>query len=501
MVVRAAHLRFVGGDVEGAKLAMRSALGSVRDPRRRETAAWAYTEAARLFWATGDYAGADALLDRALLWVEDDPVALRERGRVALSQGRFERAVSALEAAWRRGRSVEAAWLLADAREATGDGDGAGVARALVEREGMRHDKLTLARFLAVRGEDAPRAVELVESLGPARGGVFVEDVRAWALYRAGRLDEARAASERALALGTQSAELLYHAGAILHASGEVDRGRALVRRALELNPHFDRIGAREARALNDPARSPRTKIPVRPSAPSGPGVSRGVHESATYPLAERLCDAVHGVPGRRRRACGGGTAPQQFLRDRCVEAVSTALRGGGVTLDEQRLSRCERAAEAAHDGCAWVTPITPPPPAACRGLLVGDRPLKAACRSSLECAGDRFCLGAGPNRQGACWSAVAVGGPCGGAFDSLAAALRDVDASKAHPACQGYCRMRKCAALAERGEACARDRRCREGLSCVDGACVQGELVVATEVASRSPRCAAAAPWARADL
>jgi len=70
-----------------------------------------------------------------------------------------------------------------------------------------------------------------------------------------------------------------------------------------------------------------------------------------------------------------------------------------------------------------------------------------------------------------------------------------------AHPACQGYCRMRKCAALAERGEACARDRRCREGLSCVDGACVQGELVVATEVASRSPRCAAAAPWARADL
>jgi Flp pilus assembly protein TadD len=69
-------------------------------------------------------------------------------------------------------------------------------------------------------------------------------------LFRAGRLAEARTAIDRATAPGTPDPRLLYHAGAIRMAQGEVAEGRALVRRALDLNPRFDPVASAEARVL-----------------------------------------------------------------------------------------------------------------------------------------------------------------------------------------------------------------------------------------------------------
>jgi hypothetical protein len=83
------------------------------------------------------------------------------------------------------------------------------------------------------------------------RGGVYVDDTYAWVLFRAGRLDDARRASEQAMRLGTPDARILYHAGAIRIAVGD-PAGRALVEKALALNPRFDATGAAEARALLD---------------------------------------------------------------------------------------------------------------------------------------------------------------------------------------------------------------------------------------------------------
>jgi hypothetical protein len=73
--------------------------------------------------------------------------------------------------------------------------------------------------------------------------------VYAWTLYRAGRLDEARHASDEATLLGTPDARLLYHAGAIRLAQGDAS-GRDLIQRSLELNPRFDYTGAEEAARL-----------------------------------------------------------------------------------------------------------------------------------------------------------------------------------------------------------------------------------------------------------
>jgi tetratricopeptide (TPR) repeat protein len=117
-------------------------------------------------------------------------------------------------------------------------------------RLGRRGDRLNLALFLATRNRDAAEALAAITAEAESRAGVYVDDARAFALYRAGRIDEALAASERALALGTPDARLLFHAGAIRIAAGDAAGGRKLVAQALELNPGFDVTGAREARTL-----------------------------------------------------------------------------------------------------------------------------------------------------------------------------------------------------------------------------------------------------------
>ena len=91
--------------------------------------------------------------------------------------------------------------------------------------------------------------MRLIDDERRSRGGLYIDDTYAWVLYRAGRLAEARQASDRALRLRTPDARLLYHAGAIQLASGN-SAGRALIEKALALNPHFDLTGAAEARAL-----------------------------------------------------------------------------------------------------------------------------------------------------------------------------------------------------------------------------------------------------------
>jgi tetratricopeptide (TPR) repeat protein len=247
---RASYLRWLTGDRDGAKRFVRSALEG-RDRRDPEPAAWTFVEGARIFWHEGDYVGADAVLAEALAWVPDYPPALVARGRVALGRDEPDRAIAYLEKAYRAQPLPETAWLLADARAMRGDVGGAEAERRRVVEAGRRSDRLTLALFYATRNESIDEALRLVEEERAGRGGVYVDDTYAWVLYRAGRLDDARRASERAMRLGTPDARILYHAGAIQIAAGD-PAGRRLVEKALALNPRFDATGAAEARALLD---------------------------------------------------------------------------------------------------------------------------------------------------------------------------------------------------------------------------------------------------------
>lgn len=246
---RGSYHRWLLGDARHAKMLIKDALMD-RDGRDPEPAAWTFVEAAAIYWHQADYAGADAVYAEALQWVPGYPPALLGRARIALAQGRARKAAAYLDEAIRVRATPEAFWLLGDARGLLGDDSGAAQAYDHVVELGRRGDVLTLALFDATKNRDIGDALRLIEAERATRGGIYVDDTYAWVLYRAGRLADARQASDRALRLGTKDARLLYHAGAIRMAAGDEAGGRALVRQALALNPQFDATGAPEARAL-----------------------------------------------------------------------------------------------------------------------------------------------------------------------------------------------------------------------------------------------------------
>jgi tetratricopeptide (TPR) repeat protein len=248
---RAAYLRWMTGDVKGAEQIAWKAIDAGRDPRDPEPYAWAIVQAAMMFWQEGDHKGANAGFEKALDAFKDYPPALVGKGRyLLLVQKDAKGAVAVLERAFKQSPLVETAWLLGDAKEAAGDARGATEARALVVKHGRLGDARTLTQFYATKNRDIDEAVKLAEAELKVRGGPYTDDAHAWALYRAGKLAEARAASDRALRHGTKDATLLYHAGAIRIATGDVDGGEKLVREALALNPAFDATGAAEAAKL-----------------------------------------------------------------------------------------------------------------------------------------------------------------------------------------------------------------------------------------------------------
>jgi tetratricopeptide (TPR) repeat protein len=247
---RAAHLRWVGGDVPGAKLLYARAIEAGRGARDAEPVAWMVVQAALVFWNEGDVDGALAGAREALALVPGYAPALVLEARCRLARGDEASAVRLLELAHEARPLFETGWLLADARRQSGDESGAERVEARLLRQGRQSDPLMLGLFLATRGRDLPEALRLLEAEHRARPGIAVEDARAWALFRAGKLAEARTAIDRATAQGTPDPRLLYHAGAIRLAQGEVEEGRALVRRALDLNPRFDPVASAEARVL-----------------------------------------------------------------------------------------------------------------------------------------------------------------------------------------------------------------------------------------------------------
>jgi tetratricopeptide (TPR) repeat protein len=247
---RASYLAWLRGDEKTALENVHEAIDAGKDPRDPEPRCWVMVQAAMIFWHKGDYPGADAGFKAALKECSSYPPALVGRGRVALGDGEFARAREALEPAFKDSPLVETAWLLGDARAGAGDTKGAEEAYAQVVKLGRAADPRTLALFYATKDRDHDEALRLVEAEKKVRDDIYTEDTLAWALYRLARFPEAKAASEKATALGTKDARLLYHAGAIKIAAGDRPAGEKLVKQALALNPHFDVTGAAEAAKL-----------------------------------------------------------------------------------------------------------------------------------------------------------------------------------------------------------------------------------------------------------
>ena len=216
---RAAHLRWLRGDLAGAIDMMRAAVKAA-SPRDPESIAWAYARLAAYELQRGRLADAHRMADASLRSVPGYAAALLARGRIQLAQQKPADAVDTLARAARVNPLPEFQWALADTLRILGRGDEAAVIEHQIEREGVLSDPRTLALYLSTRRQDAGRAIDLARRELEKRADVFTLDALAWALAASGQLREASTLMDRALAEGTEDGRLFVHAAVIAAADG-----------------------------------------------------------------------------------------------------------------------------------------------------------------------------------------------------------------------------------------------------------------------------------------
>jgi tetratricopeptide (TPR) repeat protein len=220
-LTRTAYLREIWGDVEGALESMAQALEQIPS-RESEERAWILTHMAHLHLLAGRVDRAQSLAGEALKLFPDYHYALAEMARVHERRGDHAREAQLLADrfrvaphpenlfAWgaalvRAGRSSEARSRFAEFER---------LARA--EMNGPDNANRELALYLVDHAKRAAEAVTIMEREMAWRRDVHTLDVYAWALYAAGRKDEARRHIAGAIKVGTIDPQIRRHAAAIL---------------------------------------------------------------------------------------------------------------------------------------------------------------------------------------------------------------------------------------------------------------------------------------------
>lgn len=201
---RAAHVRWLTGDLAGAMELMKLAT-SASSPNDPDSAAWAFTRLALYQLQRGATKQALESCDAALSLQSDYAPAMFARGRTLLAINRADEALVQLQRAAKLNPLPEYQWALEDALKV----DSQIVARSNTE------DPRTLSLYLATRNQDVERAVNLAQQELTKRRDVFTHDALAWVLAAAGRAPEAQQQMNEALSEGTADARLYLHAGVI----------------------------------------------------------------------------------------------------------------------------------------------------------------------------------------------------------------------------------------------------------------------------------------------
>lgn len=242
---RRSGLRSLRGHAEAAIEDLKLAIehGASRQPR--ESVAWAQWQLGSDYFALGNLSAAEGQYLSTLQTYPNYYRGLAGLAQVRAAQGRYPEAIDLYQKAIAVIPLPDYAAALGDLYTKIGRPEEAKKQFDLVEYLGYLNtlNKILynreLASFYADHDLKLQEALVLAKRELEVRQDIYAYDVLAWALYKNGKLEEARAAMQEALKLGTRDAKLFFHAGMIAAALGEVDEARVQLRRALDTNPHF----------------------------------------------------------------------------------------------------------------------------------------------------------------------------------------------------------------------------------------------------------------------
>jgi tetratricopeptide (TPR) repeat protein len=214
---RVAYARELRGDMTGALAAMQMA-ASATAPNDPEAQAWYAVQTGELYLKMHRWDDADREYRRAIFVFPDYPLAVVGQGKLQVARGDRDRALALYLEQLKRTPTLDLAARIGDLYAERGDAVQSEHYYQLAEDlagPGVAQTEANLALFLADHDRKLPAAVEIAETVAAARHDIFTEDALAWVYYKAGRFDEAYAASQRALRTGTRDDALLSRAARI----------------------------------------------------------------------------------------------------------------------------------------------------------------------------------------------------------------------------------------------------------------------------------------------
>jgi tetratricopeptide (TPR) repeat protein len=250
-MTRAAYLRELFGDVDGALELMNSAFAST-PPGQAEDGAWILVQMAHLQLSVGNLTEAEQLLQRALIMFPGYHYALGNLAKVRIQQKRYDEAVVLLQQRYQAAPHAENLYELAVALQLAGRKAEAGKAFAEFELESLKETYLAdnsnheLISYYVNYAHEPAKALEVAEREYGRRQDVFTLDSYALALYANDRYGEARKRIETALAVGVRNANMLTHAGQICLKAGDKAAAKRYLQQAAKLNS----AGSAEAKVL-----------------------------------------------------------------------------------------------------------------------------------------------------------------------------------------------------------------------------------------------------------
>ncbi len=239
-LTRAAYLRELFGDIQGAVDLMQSAYAKIA-PSEVEDRAWILTQFAHLQLLDGKPNIAEPALGDALKLFPGYHYALGNMVKVRTAQKRYEDAVVAAREFVAAAPHPENLFVLGEALWRAGQTDKARVvfsdfeSQAMAESEGADNANRELVFYYVNYANRPIEGLRVARIEMSRRQDIFTRNAYAWALQANGELEAAVVEIGKTLAIGYRDPVICYHAGIIAQKSGDQQKAMKYFNESLKL--------------------------------------------------------------------------------------------------------------------------------------------------------------------------------------------------------------------------------------------------------------------------